>query len=254
MLLDFGIKDIFDIILVSGLMYYIYKLMRVSGAINIFFGVMAFLVAWVLVSHVFEMRLLGGLLDKLVDFGIIALVILFQEEIRRFFIAMGSHKHLHFFAKFFFPREGEEKRENILPIVMACLNLSRDKVGALIVIEEEVDLSMYSSTGELINADISTRLIENIFFKNSPLHDGAMIISHNRIKSAGCILPVSHSQLIPKKLGLRHRAALGVSQETDAYAIAVSEETGNISIAYRGEIRIGVTAEQIENILTKGVW
>lgn len=249
-----GLKDLLDILLLAGLMYYIYKIMRISGAINIFFGVIAFLVVWILVTHVFEMKLLGSLLDKLIDFGVIALVILFQEEIRRFFIALGSHKHLRYVSQLFFPNTEKESKETILPIVMACLNMSKEKVGALIVIEHVVDLSIYASTGEIINADISTRLIENIFFKNSPLHDGAMIISNKRIKAAGCILPVSHSQHIPNKLGLRHRSALGITQETDAHTIIVSEETGNISVAYRGDIRVGVTAEQLEVILTDGKW
>lgn len=254
MLFDIGIKDIVDIFLVAGLLYYIYQLMRVSGAINIFFGIMAFLGIWILVTHVFEMKLLGSLLDKIVNFGVIALVIIFQEEIRRFFIALGSHRHLKFFTRIFFPKAGKTSKEVILPIVMACINMSKEKIGALIVIENVIDLSVYAETGEIINAEIKTRLIENIFFKNSPLHDGAMIISHQRIKAAGCILPISHNQQISKKLGLRHRAALGISQETDAYAIIVSEETGNISIAYRGELKVKISPEKLESILTDGKW
>lgn len=254
-MLDYlGFKDIIDILLLAGFLYYIYKIMRITGAINIFFGVMIFLAVWVLVTHVFGMKLLGSLLDKLIDFGVIALVVLFQEEIRRFFIALSSHKHLRYISQLLFPSAEKESSSTVLPIVMACMNMSKEKVGALIVIEHVVDLSIYANTGETINADISTRLIENIFFKNSPLHDGAMIISNQRIKAAGCILPVSHSQHIPNKLGLRHRSALGITQETDAHAIIVSEETGHISVAYRGDIRVGMTAEQLEAILTEGQW
>lgn len=136
-----------------------------------------------------------------------------------------------------------------MPIVMACLNMSKGKVGALIVIEKNFPLDDIARTGDIIDANINQRLIE-IFFQNSPLHDGAMIISNKRIKAAGCILPVSHNLNIPKELGLRHRAALGVSQETDAMAIIVSEETGGISIAYQGEFYLKLTAEELERMLT----
>ena len=138
-----------------------------------------------------------------------------------------------------------------MPIVMACLNMSKGKVVALIVMERDFPLDDIARTGDIIDASINQRLIENIFFKNSPLHDGAMIISHKRIKAAGCILPVSHNLNIPKELGLRHRAALGISQETDAMAIIVSEETGGISIAYQGEFHLRLTPEELERMLTE---
>jgi uncharacterized protein (TIGR00159 family) len=139
----------------------------------------------------------------------------------------------------------------IMPIVMACMSMSKNKVGALIVIEHNLTLDDVVSTGEVVNAEINQRLIENIFFKNSPLHDGAMVISKRHIRAAGCILPVSHNLDIPKNLGLRHRAALGISQETDALAIVVSEETGGISIAQSGEFRLKLSAEELEAELTK---
>ena len=138
-----------------------------------------------------------------------------------------------------------------MPIVMSCMNLSKGKVGALIVIERTVPLDDIVRTGDTIDSAINQRLIENIFFKNSPLHDGAMIISKRRIKAAGCILPVSHDLDIPKELGLRHRAAMGMSQESDALAVVVSEETGGISVAVRGEFRLRLSAEELEAILTK---
>ena len=147
----------------------------------------------------------------------------------------------------------QEKTEkaDIMPIVLACMSMSKGKVGALIVIEKSMPLNDIIRTGEIINANVNQRLIENIFFKNSPLHDGAMIIRHKRIEAAGCILPVSHDLNIPKELGLRHRAAMGVSQETDALAIIVSEETGGISVAYKGQFHLRLTAEELERILTK---
>ena len=137
---------------------------------------------------------------------------------------------------------------------MACLSMSKQKVGALIIMQRSLPLNDFVRSGELIDARISQRLIENIFFKNSPLHDGGMIISHKRITAAGCILPVSHDLNLPKELGLRHRAALGVSQETDAMAIVVSEETGNISIAFRGSFQLRVSAEDLERILREDTY
>lgn len=138
-----------------------------------------------------------------------------------------------------------------MPVVMACLSMGKQKVGALIVIEHTTPLDEVVRTGEIIDAAISQRLIENIFFKNSPLHDGAMVISKKRIKAAGCILPVSHDLNILKELGLRHRAAMGISQKSDAHAIIVSEETGAISVAYRGQFYLRLNAEELESLLTK---
>ena len=148
-------------------------------------------------------------------------------------------------------KDNKEVKEMIMPIVMASMNMSKGKVGALIVIERSVPLDEIVQTGDLIDATINQRLIENIFFKNSPLHDGAMVVSKKRIKAAGCILPVSHDLDIPKELGLRHRAAMGISQETDAVAVVVSEETGGISVAVRGNFRLRLSAEELESILTK---
>ena len=138
-----------------------------------------------------------------------------------------------------------------MPIVMACMSMSKQKVGALIIIERQVGLSEYVNSGDIINANITQRLIENIFFKNSPLHDGAMIISQKHIKAAGCILPISHDTDIPKSLGLRHRAALGISQKSDCLSIVVSEETGGISIAENGNFKLRLTAEELEGVLSK---
>jgi uncharacterized protein (TIGR00159 family) len=148
-------------------------------------------------------------------------------------------------------KEQEEDKETIMPIVLACMNMSRQKVGALIVIERGAPLDDIVDTGDRIDANINQRLIENIFFKNSPLHDGAMIISKKRIKAAGCILPVSHNLDIPKELGLRHRAALGMSQDSDAIAIVVSEETGRIAVAIKGDFRLRLSAEELEAVLAK---
>lgn len=254
MLFEFGIKDIIDIVLVALMLYYIYRLMKVSRSLNVFMGIMIFVVLWLLVSQVLEMRLLGSIMDKLVSVGVIALIILFQDDIRKFLYNLGAHERMRTITRFFGKDKAansEELKKVIMPIVMACLNMSKRKVGALIVMERNMPLDDVVATGELIDSSISQQLIENIFFKNSPLHDGAMIISDKRIKAAGCILPVSHDLDIPKELGLRHRAALGISQESDCVAVVVSEETGSITVAIKSELQIRLSAEKLESILTK---
>ena len=253
---EFGIKDIVDIFLVALMLYYIYRLMRESRSLNVFVGILMFIVVWLFVSQILEMRLLGTILDKLVSVGVIALIVLFQDDIRKFLYNLGAHQRFRAMMRFFTPKKNAEKdkrevKQTIMPLVMACMSMGKGKVGALIVLERHSPLDDIVSTGETIDARINQRLIENIFFKNSPLHDGAMVISHKRVEAAGCILPVSHDLDIPKELGLRHRAALGISQESDAIAIVVSEETGAISVAIRGEFRLRLSAEELESVLTK---
>lgn len=255
MFLEFGIKDIIDIFLVALMLYYIYRLMRESRSVNAFNGIMVFVVVWLFVSQVLEMRLLGTILDKLVGMGLLAVIVIFQEEIRKFLFNLGGHQRMRILKRFFTSskqkdKDSKEVKQMIMPLVMASINMSRQKVGALIVLERSATLDDIVATGDKIDANINQRLIENIFFKNSPLHDGAMIISDKRIKAAGCILPVSHDLSIPKELGLRHRAAMGISEETDALAIVVSEETGSISVAIKGRFRLRLSAEELESILT----
>ncbi len=247
-MIEIGIKDIIDVVLVALLLFYVYKLMRESSSANIFAGVLIFILVWIFVSKVFEMRLLGGILDTLINVGSLALIILFQEEIRHFFSTIGTQRAT--FRWLHRNRRGAARRDDIMPIVMACTSMAKQKVGALIVVERAVSLSDTVRTGEVIDAHISQRLIENIFFKNSPLHDGAMVISKKRIKAAGCILPVAHDNNIPKALGLRHRAALGISQKCDCLAIIVSEETGGISVAQYGEFTLKLSGEQLESKLS----
>ena len=226
--------------------------MKSSGSINVFTGILVFVMIWLVVSQVLEMRLLGTIFDKLVSVSVVALIVLFQEEIRRFLLTLGSHRNARRLIRFFTGDTDKGRdQEEILPIVMACLNMSKQKTGALIVLERSFPLEDIVATGEQFNADVNQRLIENIFFKNSPLHDGAMIVKSSKILAAGCILPVSHDMNIPKDLGLRHRAAMGVSQQSDAHAIVVSEETGAISVAYKGQFYLQVSAEKLEEILNK---
>lgn len=256
MFFDFGVKDAIDIILVALLLFYIYRLMRVSRSLNVFIGIMVFVVVWLFLSHVLEMRLMGAILDKVVSVGVIGIVILFQDDIRKFLYNLGAHRKVASIVDFFTSAKRRQERqaqknEAIMPLVRACQNMSREKVGALIVMERHKSLDDVVVTGDVIDAAVNQRLIENIFFKNSPLHDGGMIITKGRIRAAACILPVSHDLNIPKEYGLRHRAALGISQETDAVAVVVSEETGRISIAVNGELKARLSAEDLDSILTK---
>lgn len=250
---EFGIKDFVDIFCVALMLYYIYRLMKESRSLNVFIGIMVFIVVWLFVSQILEMRLLGSIMDKLVSVGVIAIIILFQEEIRKFLYNLGAHRRVNGIIRLFVSGDNKDKvdMEPIMPVVMACMNMGKARIGALIVIERISSLDDIVETGDIIDANINQRLIENIFFKNSPLHDGAMVISKKRIRAAGCILPVSHSIDIPKELGLRHRAAMGISQDSDAIAIVVSEETGRISVAIKGQFHLRLSAEQLESILTR---
>jgi len=254
-MLEFGLKDAIDILCVAILLYQIYRLMKSSGSLNIFYGILVFIVVWIVVSQMFQMKLLGSIFDKLVSVGVLALIIIFQEEIRRFFLTLGSQRRLSRLMKFFYNKNlmEDEEQNSMLPVVMACNYMSKNLVGALIIIEREMSLTDIVKSGETIDARISTELIKNIFFKNSPLHDGAMIISHGRIAAVGCILPISHSLHIPKDLGLRHRAALGITQQSDAIAIIVSEETGAISVAMQGEFRFRLDGTELESILNNNL-
>lgn len=250
--MDFGIKDIIDILIVGGLLYYLYRLMKRSGSLSLFYGVLAFIVIWVVASEIVGMRLTGTILDKFMSIGLIVLVILFQDQIKRFLIDIGSKgKWSKLRSLFRHDKTGEENRKDILAVVYACMSMSKSKTGALIVIQRKMPLTDYEKTGDEIDSDVNMRLIENIFFKNSPLHDGAMIIADGRIRSVGCILPVSHDMSISKSLGLRHRAALGMSQATDAVCVIVSEETGGISVAMDGELQVKLTPMDLEQILSK---
>lgn len=246
----FGFKDLIDIILVALLFFYIFRIIKISGMRPLFLGVIVFLIIWILVSQVFNMVLLGSILNQFVNIGLILLVILFQDEIRRFLMSLGSKKGWKLITRFIFPTDnGKIDKSYLTSVVLACINMSKSNTGALIVIQGDLHLGLYEQTGEIVNAEISSRLIENIFFKNSPLHDGAMIIVGKKIKAAGCILPVSQNPNIPKHLGLRHRAGLGISQETDAKVIIVSEERGKISYVTDGRLKMNVSPDDLQRWL-----
>ena len=235
MAFSFGFKDVIDILLVAIILYETYRLLRRSGAANLFWGILAFIIVWFFVSFVFQLDLTGALFDRIISVGAIALIVIFQEEIRTFFNRLGSR-----FSSFKFRKgssvEDGETRQQVLEIAQACRHMASTKTGALIVLAGLSDLKEYTDTGERLNAIVSARLIENIFFKNTPLHDGALVVREGKLIAAACILPVSKNQDIPLSYGLRHRAALGLTEKTDATCIVVSEETGHISVAHEGEI------------------
>ncbi|MBB3188001.1 diadenylate cyclase CdaA [Microbacter margulisiae] len=254
--LEFGIKDIIDITLVAILFYQLYKLFKGTGVNNIFIGILVLVVVWFLVVYVFQLELLGAILNKVMSVGIIALIIIFQVEIRRFFSMLGSHQRWKFLkriiTKFGTKTEDSSDSMAVAQVVMACRHLAKSHTGALIVVAGKTHLEHQIQVGEPIDATINTRLIENIFFKNSPLHDGAMIIENKKITFVASILPLSQNHAIPKHLGLRHRAAAGITEQTDAAAIVVSEERGSISLAMHGELQINISPDELQKILSQG--
>ncbi|WP_455250702.1 diadenylate cyclase [Porphyromonas sp.] len=250
--LQISIKDIIDILMLATCLYYAYVTLRYSGSRSLFSGIIAFVILWLLISQVLQMRLMGALLDKFANIGVLLLVIIFQEEIRKILVTIGSAQRWRRLRRLL--RVGAEEQseaEYIAPIVLACMNMARKKTGALIAVQGSMDLSSYQHAGERFTASVNARLIENIFFKNSPMHDGAMIIAGGKICAAGCILPVASNPDLNKDLGLRHRSALGLAQKTDAKVIIISEERGTISLAYSGEILVDITPEELRQLLTQ---
>jgi uncharacterized protein (TIGR00159 family) len=251
--LSLRITDIIDILLVAYLLYQLYMLTKDTVAINIFIAIFSIFLFWLLVSAL-NMQLTGAILRQVFSLGAIALVVLFQPEIRRFLVNLGTKyrtRHTFRFEKLFASDKELNPEVRIKSIAKACFQMSEAKVGALIVITRTASLKVYAETGDVIDAKTSSRLLENIFFKNSPLHDGAVIIEKDRIHAARCILPVSESRNVPPNLGLRHRAALGVTEITDALAIIVSEETGHISIADHGIVHENLSKNELINRLEK---
>lgn len=250
---DFGLRDIVDILAVAVLLYYLYRKTRENGNLVIFQGLVAIMMVWVVVSQVIRMRLLGAILDQIVSVAMIVVVVLFQNEIRQALIRMGSRRQWTSLLRFFGQNQQQEDidKQWIDAVVLACRNMGEQKVGALIVIEREDDVSTRVTSGCEVDAVVTTRLIEQIFYKNTPLHDGAMVIRHGRIMLAAGVLPVSHNKRIPPELGLRHRSALGISEVCDARVIVVSEETGGITVCQRGRFYRDLTTAQLHKMLLK---
>lgn len=242
--------DVLDVLMVAYIMYVIYKLVRGTVAVSIIMSIIGFIVMW-LVVRLLKMSLLTAIMDSFVSVGLLALIIIFQPEVRRFLV-MVTTKY-DFMRRLGFERQINATQELtfVNAITKACENMSRTKTGALIVVQKRVGLKEYISTGAELNAEYNQQLIETIFFKNTPLHDGAMIVDTKQIIAAACILPVSHSEHIPKSFGLRHRSALGITEVSDAIAIVVSEETGNITLFDTGTYVHIASAMELGSILEK---
>jgi uncharacterized protein (TIGR00159 family) len=251
--LSLRIVDVVDILFVAYLLYQSYMLTKDTVAINIFIAIFGIFLFWLLVKTL-NMQLTGAILQQVYSVGAIALVVLFQPEIRRFLVNLGTKyrtRHKWRLDKLFASDKDLVPVVKIKSITKACIHMSESKTGALIVIARSTSLKIYAETGDIIDAYTSSRLLENIFFKNTPLHDGAVIIEKDRIHAARCILPVSESLNLPPYLGLRHRAALGVTENSDALAVIVSEETGNISIADHGVVHENLTRSELIRDLEK---
>ena len=249
--LKIGLIEIIDIAFVAILIYQLYKLVKGTVAINIFIGLATIYLFWKLVSAL-NLQLLSEILGQFIGVGVIILAIVFQQELRKFLMIIGKGKIIknNGFLKFNFI-SADDNLLNIKAISKAFISMSKTKTGAIMIITQVDDLAVFCESGIEMNALISTPMIESIFYKNSPLHDGAVIIKNNKIISARSVLPVSNSNEIASHLGMRHRAALGITEESDAIAIIVSEESGNLSYAKDGELFEKRTESQLEEFLNK---
>ena len=241
------VLDIIDVLLVAYLMYQVYMLIRGTVALNIFIGILSFYLLWIIVRAL-EMQLLGTILGQVIGVGVIALIIVFQQEIRRFLIFIGNQylsRNRLSLEKVIPINITPQPKVRIKSIIKAVINMAKSKTGALVVIARKSELTVFAETGDSLNAETSSRLIESIFNKDSPLHDGALIINGDRIVAARCVLPVSENLNLPPNYGLRHRAALGLSENTDALTIIVSEQTGKISLAESGKLLTDVSVKEL---------
>jgi uncharacterized protein (TIGR00159 family) len=252
-----GVMDYFDILAVAVLMYYLYKMAKGTNVPNIVVGIIFLYLIWQITSSI-GLEMFSSILGKVLGVGLVAIVVIFQPEIRQFLQTIGlkqrTSKHgLAFWRRVFGVGNGNEAKIDPTPIVRAAITMSECKTGALIVIRQETDLAFIAETGIAVDAVTSAPLLENIFFKNAPLHDGAVIIQGNRVVAAKCVLPSTRAR-VPKNYGMRHRAALGMSEISDAIVVVVSEETGGISIAHNGAIERGITREGFEERLLAALY
>jgi diadenylate cyclase len=253
--ISFGLTDVIDILLVAIILYAFYNLIKGTSAVTIFIGLALIYIAYLIIKG-FELKLLSSILGRFIDVGVIAIMIVFQQEIRKFLLYIGSNEFLrnrnwqNIFNKNF---TSQIVALNVETLVTACYNMSDTKTGALIIIAIKSDLKFYINSGDAIDSSLSSRMLENIFYKNSPLHDGAVIIQDNRIIAARCVLPVTEKENFPAHYGMRHRAAVGITENTDALAITVSEQTGGVSFTYKGEINANLSKEKLMFLLEKNL-
>ena len=245
--------DIIDILLVAFLMYRIYLWIRGTVALNIFIAIFVIYLFWLLVRAL-NMELISSILGQIIGVGVIALIIVFQQEIRRFLLMVGSRylSNQNFTLENFFPIQFRKSpRLNVESIVDTCYILAKAKTGALIVLAKKSDMQPFAKTGDVLNADYAGRLIESIFQKRSPLHDGAVIIKGTKILAARCVLPITEKLDISPRYGMRHKAAIGMTENTDSIVIVISEERGTVSYSKNGEIYSEVSPEELLNFLKK---
>ncbi|MGB1313352.1 MAG: diadenylate cyclase CdaA [Bizionia paragorgiae] len=250
-ILKFSLVDIIDVVLVALLLYYVYKLVRGTVAINIFIGIVIIYIIWK-ITEALQMQLLSNILGGFISVGMFALIVVFQQEIRKFLLMIGSTNFgakRKFLSQLKFLKTEGISNTDIETIMSACIKMATTKTGALIVLERNNNLDFLINTGDEMNITVTQPIIESIFFKNSPLHDGAIIIENNIVKATRVILPVNNEKTIPQRFGLRHRAAVGITERTDAIAIVVSEETGQISCFKNGDFLPFETTEELIAII-----
>lgn len=256
--ISFGITDAIDILLVAIMLYQLYKMVKGTAAVNVFIGLALIYIVWIVV-RAFELKLLGSILGKFINVGVIAVMVVFQQEIRKFLLYIGSNEFLknkNWKTLFSFTNQSAASSRFALDadaVINACFNMSETKTGALIIISRKSDLKFYVNTGEIVDSALTDKMLENIFYKNSPMHDGAVIIKENRIIAARCVLPVTEKENFPSHFGMRHRAAVGLTETTDALAITVSEQTGNVSITIGGEINSNLNRDKLRYLIEKNL-
>lgn len=253
--LKFNLTNLVDILVVAILIYLIFTLLKGTIALSIFIGICILGIFYLLVKT-FHMELLTGILDKFLSVGVIALIIIFQQEIRRFLLLIGKNftfKRAHLWSRIFNSStlKPDANYDLIKPLLEACNSLKNSKTGALIILAKNFDEQIFHNNGEILNCKISKRVLESVFNKFSPLHDGAVVISENQIKLASCILPITDNMELPVHLGLRHRAGIGVTEHSNSVALIISEETGEISFGKEGKIKTNISMPELERILNK---
>ena len=245
--LNLRILDIVDIVFVAILLFYMYKLVKGTVAVNIFVGIVIVYFIGKL-TQLLQMELLSSVLGEFIGVGMFALIVVFQQEIRKFLLMIGSTNFTQrqkFFKQLKFVKDDTQISTNLNAIMKACESMGRNFTGALIIIQKSTNLDFVKNTGDAMNIEINQPIIESIFHKSGPLHDGAMIVEDNKITATRVILPVSNDRSIPLRFGLRHRAAVGITEKTDALALVVSEETGQISYLKDGEFIIFEDPEEL---------
>lgn len=243
--INISVLDVVDILVVTLIFYQVYRLIRGTAAMTIFAGIFIVYLLWVVVKAL-NMTLLSSIMGQVIGVGVLALIVVFQQEVRRYLLLLGSRYAMaknRFVRRIFRSAGRSAELQWTEEVARACKNMAASRTGALICIERQGSLEVYAATGDTIDARIDVRLIESIFFKNSPLHDGAIIIKGGRIHAARCILPSSDNPHIPQHYGMRHRAAIGLTEHSDAVVVVVSEERGKVSVVETGEI---VTVEDLD--------